>query len=77
MRRMAKDLNAYEAIVIRVVKKEYWCKVIGQNQKVFSYYYLKVVRVEHFKKLFHMLKKKLPILLFSDEKFFILDPKTN
>ena len=75
MRRMTKDLNLFETTVRRVVKKNIGASSLAK--KFFLTDRLKALRLEHSKKLLHMLKKKMPILLFSDKKYFTINPASN
>jgi transposase len=77
MRGMARDLNVSEKTVRRIVKKNLKAKSFARNQKFLLTDRIKISRLERCKKIMNQLKKKTPIILFTDEKYFTVDPITN
>ena len=77
MRGMARDLNVSEKTVRRIVKKNLKAKSFARNQKFLLTDRIKISRLERCEKILNKLKKKMPIILFTDEKYFTVDPITN
>ena len=77
MRGMARDLNLSEKTVRRIVKKNLKAKSFAQNQKFLLTDRIKKARLDRCKKILNKLKKKTPIILFTDEKYFTVDPIIN
>ena len=77
MRGMARDLNVSEKTVRRIVKKNLKAKSFARNQKFLLTDRIKISRLERCKKILNKLKKKTPIILFIDEKYFTVDPISN
>lgn len=51
--------------------------MLARSQKFLLTERLKALRLERSKRILSILKKKSPIILFSDEKYFTVDPVTN
>jgi inhibitor of nuclear factor kappa-B kinase subunit alpha len=77
MRGMAKELNVSEFSIRKIVKQELGAKSFARTQKFLLTDRLKALRLERCKAILAILKKKTPVILFSDEKYFTVDPVLN
>ena len=77
MRGMARDLNVSEKTVRRIVKDKLKAKSFARNQKFLLTDRIKTTRLDRCKKILNQMKKKTPIILFTDEKYFTVDPIIN
>ena len=75
MRAMARETNVSEATVRRAVKK-LGARSLARCKKFLLTERLRTLRLERVKRILWQLKKKMPILLFSDKKYFTVDPVT-
>jgi hypothetical protein len=77
MRGMAKELNVSKASIRGVVKNKLKARSFARTQKFQLTDCLKALRLERCKKILANLKKRSPIILFSDEKYFNVDQVIN
>jgi len=77
MRGMAKELNVSEFTVRSIVKKKIGAKSLSRTKIFLLTDRLKALKLERSKKLLWILKKKMPIILFTDEKYFTVDQVQN
>jgi transposase len=77
MRGMARELGMSEFTIRSVVKKNLKCKSFARNQKFLLTDRIKISRLDRCKKILNKMKKKTPIILFTDEKYFTVDPIIN
>jgi inhibitor of nuclear factor kappa-B kinase subunit alpha len=77
MRGMAKDLKVSEWTIRNVVKNKLGARSLARTKRFLLSDRLKASRLERSKKILHILKRNTPIILFSDEKYFTVDPVSN
>lgn len=77
MRQMAKELNVSEFCVRKVVKHKIGAKSLSRTKSFLLTDRLKTLKKERSKKLLSVLKKKSPVILFTDEKYFTVDQVQN
>jgi hypothetical protein len=77
MRGMAKDLKVSEWTIRNIVKTKLGARSLARTKRCLLSERLKTLRLERSKKILQILKKKTPIILFSDEKYFTVDPVCN
>ena len=75
-RTVAKVMNVHER-TIRRTAKTYGFKSRAKNRKFLLTDRLKASRLERAKKILWIVKKKKPVILFSDEKYFTVDQASN
>ena len=77
MRGMARELGVSDFTIRKIVKCNLKSKSFARNQKFLLTDRLKTSRLERCRKILAQFKKKTPIVLFTDEKYFTVDPIVN
>lgn len=77
MRAMASEFNVSDHTIRRIVRDKLGGKSRARTQKFLLTARLKDLRLKRCKKILWQLKKKTPVILFSDEKYFTVDPIHN
>lgn len=77
MRGMARDMKINECTMRKIVKKDLKAKSRARCQRHIISGQAKAKRLERSKKLLTVMKKKPPVILFSDEKLFRVDSVSN
>ena len=77
MRGMAKDMKVSEWTVRNVVKNKLRARSLARTNRFLLSDRLKALRLERSKQILAILKKKTPIIMFSDKKYFTVDPVSN
>ena len=74
---MAKNLNVSKKTVQMIVKNNLKAKSLAQKQKILLTDCIKVARFDHCQKILSKIKKNMPIIQFTDEKYFTVNPITH
>jgi hypothetical protein len=74
---MARDMNVSDWTVRNVVNNKLGSRSLSRMQRFLLTDRLKALRLQRSKNILAILKKKTPIILFSDEKYFSVDQKFN
>ncbi len=77
MRSMASELSVSDHTIRRIVKDKLGGKSRARTQRFLLTARLKDLRLLRAKKILWQIKKKMPVILFSDEKYFTVDPIQN
>jgi transposase len=77
MKAMARDMNVSDWTVRNVVNNKLGSRSLSRMQRFLLTDRLKALRLQRSKNILAILKKKTPIILFSDEKYFSVDQKFN
>ena len=77
MRRIARDVGVSDWSIRKIVKDRLKARSLARTKRFLLTDSLKSSRLDRCKKILQALKKKMPVILFSDEKYFTLDPIIN
>lgn len=77
MRGMARELGVAHNTIRKIAHNKLKSKSFTRNQKFLLTDCLKMSRLKCCQKILSQLKKKTPIILYTDEKYFTVDPIIN
>ena len=77
MRGMAKEFGISEFTVRSAIKNKIGARSLSRTKRFLLTDRLKTLKLERSKKLLWILKKKTPVILFTDEKYFAVDQVQN
>ena len=77
MRGMAKELKVSEHTVRNIVKKKIKARSLARSKRFLLTDRLRSLRLERCKRILAMMKKRSPVILFTDEKYFSVDQVCN
>lgn len=77
MRGMAREVGVSEFTIRKVVKERLGTRSLARTPNFLLTDRLKGLRLERSRRILNVLKKKTPNILFSDEKYFTVDPVSN
>jgi transposase len=77
MRGMAKELKVSEHTIRNIVKKKIKALSLARSKRFLLTDRLRSLRLERCKRILAMMKKRSPVILFTDEKYFSVDQVCN
>lgn len=77
MRKMAKEAGMSDRTMRRIIKEDCGAKSRARKKTQMITQRIRNLRVERCKKILNFLKRKNPVILFTDESMFTVDPVSN